>query len=152
MKGSDLQKNLPTYVLFYLSFQSLTFLKDEILKQVKAPPTKVCQSETIWKPAPRLSGWRPHWNAYLHLYGVFTIVSLFGTKRSHIEAFLKATSFIAFLWTDLGRRWNAGPADLHAMLPTLLQPGLTTVLWPSARKSGESVGPRLPVSEQASRN
>lgn len=45
-----------------------------------------------------------------------------------------------------------GPADLHAMLPTLLQPGLTTVLWPSARKSGESVGPRLPVSEQASAN
>ena len=55
MKGIDLHKHLPTYVLFYLSFQSLTFLKVEILKQVKAPPTKVCQSETIWKPAPPLS-------------------------------------------------------------------------------------------------
>lgn len=65
-------------------------------------------SETVWKPAPPLSGWRPHWKAYLHLYGVFTIVSLFGTKRSHTEALRKAPSFIAFLWTDLGRRWNAG--------------------------------------------
>lgn len=42
MKGTDLEEILPNYVLFYFSFQSLTFLKDEILKQVKAPATKVC--------------------------------------------------------------------------------------------------------------
>ena len=42
MKGTDLQEILPNYVLFYLSFQSLTFLKDEILKQVKAPATEAC--------------------------------------------------------------------------------------------------------------
>lgn len=44
MKGTDLHKNLPTYVVFSLSFQSLTFLKDEILKQVQAPPT----SPPVW--------------------------------------------------------------------------------------------------------
>lgn len=42
MKGTDLEEILPNYVLIYLSFQSLTFLKDEILKQVKAPATEVC--------------------------------------------------------------------------------------------------------------
>ena len=149
MKGIDLHKHLPTYVLFYLSFQSLTFLKDEILKQVKALPTKVCQSEPIWKPAPPLSEWRPHWNAYLHLYGVFTIVSLFGTKRSHIEGTfiyrfslnrpleeVKCRGLLTFTQCSLPC-FNLGwqqCSDLQRGSP------------------GGSVGPGLPHSEQASGN